>query len=173
VAPHTSPSSHLIVGPGYTTSVVYATSTYTVTACPSYVKNCPVGSVTTHVQTLYTTLSHIVDVIKPTVTLPAFSFTPAFVYSTVLPSSSPVAPEPETPSTEVIVPEPISSPAGSYSTGIYGSNSTLPTGTGAIVVPTKSDSGLIPTETPVFSGAGQLKVGGALAIVAAGFIMLL
>ena len=157
----------MTVGPGYTTSVVYATTTYTVTACPTYVKNCPVGSVATETKTLYTTL--ISDVVKPTVIIPVFSFTPGGIFSTISP---PGAPTPESVSTIVVVPQPIPSPAAPYSSGIHGSNSTLSTGTGTILVPTKSGSSLTPTETAEFSGAGsQVKVGSALAIVAAAFVM--
>jgi len=113
----------------------------------------------------------ISEVEKPTAPLPVFSYTPG-VFATVSPPSVPsVSPPPQTSSTVVLVPQPISSPAGSYSSGIYGSNATLPTGTGVIVVPTKSSSGLTPNETDVFSGAGQVKVGGALAVVLATFVM--
>jgi len=166
----------MTVGPGYTTSVVYATSTYTVTACPTYVKNCPVGSVTTEIQTMYTTM--ISDVVEPKVTLPVYSFTPSVIYSTVLPPSGPGLPNapsalvPQPSSTVAVVPQPISSPAGSYSSGIYGTNSSVPTGTEAIALPTKSESGLTPTDTLVFSGAGQVKVGSILAFILAAFVML-
>ncbi|KAJ5043095.1 uncharacterized protein L3040_004481 [Drepanopeziza brunnea f. sp. 'multigermtubi'] len=42
--------------PGYTTSTVQTEITYTITACPSTVKNCPIGHVTTDTIDVYTTV---------------------------------------------------------------------------------------------------------------------
>ena len=41
---------------GLTTSTVYTTMVYTITACPKSVTNCPVGKLTTDIVSLYTTV---------------------------------------------------------------------------------------------------------------------
>ncbi|KAE8441086.1 hypothetical protein EG329_005881 [Mollisiaceae sp. DMI_Dod_QoI] len=63
----------------YTTSTVYSTKIYTITKCPASVTNCPIGSVTTDVISLYTTICPIEA--TPT-SHPAPEYTTSTVYST-------------------------------------------------------------------------------------------
>ncbi|KAK7415387.1 hypothetical protein QQX98_005926 [Neonectria punicea] len=52
----TGVETSIAAGTEMTTSVVYTTSVSTITACPSSVTNCPVGSVVTNTVALYTTV---------------------------------------------------------------------------------------------------------------------
>ncbi|KAF7551521.1 hypothetical protein G7Z17_g4952 [Cylindrodendrum hubeiense] len=53
----TQPPKHV----DYTTSTVYSTKTYTITKCPSYVTNCPVGHVTTETFAVSTTVCPVTE----------------------------------------------------------------------------------------------------------------
>ncbi|PBP18257.1 hypothetical protein BUE80_DR010753 [Diplocarpon rosae] len=53
-----------------TTSTVYTTMSYTVTACPSTVKNCPIGQLTTETINVYTTVCPVSQPATPVPTAP-------------------------------------------------------------------------------------------------------
>ncbi|PBP15889.1 hypothetical protein BUE80_DR013401 [Diplocarpon rosae] len=56
--------------PDLTTSTVYTTISYTVTACPSTVKNCPIGQLTTETLNVYTTVCPVSQPATPVPTAP-------------------------------------------------------------------------------------------------------
>ncbi|KAF4625104.1 hypothetical protein G7Y89_g13065 [Cudoniella acicularis] len=69
---------------GLTVSTVYTTKVYTITKCPATVTNCPVGSVTTDIISLYTTICPITPTTptpQPQPQLPS-GFTVSTVYTT-------------------------------------------------------------------------------------------
>ncbi|KAN0101905.1 Protein of unknown function (DUF3494) domain containing protein [Hyaloscypha variabilis] len=62
-----------------TTSTVYTTTVYTITKCPATVTNCPVGSVTTDIISLYTTICPVTPTPTPQ---PAPGYTASTIYTT-------------------------------------------------------------------------------------------
>jgi chitinase len=67
----------------FTTSTVYTTTIYTITKCPATVTNCPVGSVTTDIISLYTTVCPVTQSAINTVVAPQTNGNPALPASTL------------------------------------------------------------------------------------------
>ncbi|RDW58750.1 hypothetical protein BP6252_13226 [Coleophoma cylindrospora] len=75
-------TSAAMVSPSFTTSTVYATSTYTITSCAASITNCPLNSVTTETIAVYTTICPVAE--AKTSTVPKITSIPAgYTMSTV------------------------------------------------------------------------------------------
>jgi hypothetical protein len=81
----------------FTTSTVYTTIIYTITKCPATVANCPIGSVTTDIISLYTTVCPVTQSAINTVVAPQTNGSPGrpastLLYAAILPSQGASAP---------------------------------------------------------------------------------
>ncbi|OBT93449.1 hypothetical protein VE01_08688 [Pseudogymnoascus verrucosus] len=74
-------SSAISSPPASTTSIVYATTVYTITKCPATVTNCPIGSATTELISLYTT---VCPVAASATKQPPSGYTVSTVFTTIV-----------------------------------------------------------------------------------------
>ncbi|OBT60994.1 hypothetical protein VE03_09736 [Pseudogymnoascus sp. 23342-1-I1] len=74
-------SSAVSSPPASTTSIVYATTVYTITKCPATVTNCPIGSATTELISLYTT---VCPVAASATKQPPSGYTVSTVFTTIV-----------------------------------------------------------------------------------------
>ncbi|RDW57758.1 hypothetical protein BP5796_12559 [Coleophoma crateriformis] len=78
-------TSAAMVSPSFTTSTVYATSTYTITSCAASITNCPLNSVITETIAVYTTICPVAEAetsaVPEATSVPA-GYTMSTVYAT-------------------------------------------------------------------------------------------
>jgi chitinase len=166
VTPTSTPSkpSSSSLPAGYTTSTVYATTTYTITSCAPTVTKCPYGSVTTTVVPVSTTICPISDNDEwETKTSTVDQTTTKYV---PVPPVSSVHPPYPSKSHGVVPPVCPGSPS---CPGYNGTTTIKPVppvdGTGVVVVPKPS--------TTLVTVNGGAKVGGSFFAIAAGALLAL
>uniref|UniRef100_A0A8H7NEI5 GH16 domain-containing protein n=1 Tax=Bionectria ochroleuca TaxID=29856 RepID=A0A8H7NEI5_BIOOC len=141
------PTKNAPGGQGPSTITTAITQTYTVTKCPAYVVDCPIGKVTTGVIT--TTIVQSGDSSKPTGG--AVKVCPTCTASNVQ--------KPTVTANDGV--KPTSSPY------YPGGNSTVPIPTGKGGNSGNTNSGASPSSGPKTAGASGVTIGGALAVAAA------
>jgi chitinase len=160
---------------GFTISTVYTTNIYTITKCPSTITNCPVGSVTTEVISLYTTICPVTQSATNTVLASQPNGVPARPVSTLL--SAAVLPTQGAPaagraSISVASPAVLSTvlPVGASTLGAWRNASSTSTSTGpegTVGTFGVSKSSTTYTEPTANSGAGNGGIGTSLVLVIA------
>lgn len=135
--------------PMSTTSTIYKTVEYTISSCPAYVTNCPVGKKTSSVMTQTTVCA------VTTETAPAQTYAPSPPASSIITvTSAPAVPASSVP---YQCPGGASCPGESTMTKAYGTGVTS-----ASVYSAKPSSA---TYVPVTGGASAKKAGSVLAVV--------
>jgi len=167
----------------WTTSTIYSTKEYTITACPPEVTNCPVGSKTTTVVTQITSCPVTTATSAPyTVVPPPYSVETSSAPYTVIPPPVSVSSAPYT-----VIPPPISASSSpvlstmtistcvpSYYTSVITVTGTpvptysvtksyTPVGTGYPTYPAGPKNTTTPY-VPVTGGASSVKVGALMAV---------
>jgi chitinase len=162
ICPVTATETSTSLAQAYTTSTVYTTIVYTITSCAATVTNCPakLGSVTTEIISLYTTVCPVTETETSTPT--SSSNSAAIAYASPIPASVTVV---KTTTTLYST----STVKAAFSTVSKFSNSTSVTSTGAAGGVQSNTLTLLVSPTPSHiygaSGANKMMTGSFMALV--------